>query len=67
MTDQKRHFDKIQVSPVAHPNGRRRLHGRIGNDNFRACGWLMPAVKNHRPEQPKSLAVKLLERRLMIS
>lgn len=62
MINQNRHFKRLFVSPWFRPDGTRTIYGWI-DGRSRPAGKLMPENINHIPEQPKALAVKLLERR----
>ena len=66
-----RNFDELVIlapegSKVAPPvPGARRVWGLVNAEpGSRPVGWLMPPICNHVSEQPKSLAVKLLQGRI---
>ena len=62
MTNQNRHFDRMEVESMVCLNGTRRVYGRR-NGEWRACGWLQPQATNIMLVQPDSLASKLLAAR----
>lgn len=63
MTNQKRHFDRTEISPLVRPDGTRRIYGRR-EGAWKACGLLMPQATNIMVTQPESLASKLLAARV---
>lgn len=57
-------FKVLHVNRHVNPDGSRNVSGfNTGSSGWQPAGRLMPEIRNHVPEQPKSLAQKMLEAR----